>query len=270
VRHDPPRARRGPPSQERPTPTGHEDWWRTFFESPDSLELAFFPERWVTDRQVEGLDRLLAPWHPRRILDLCCGQGRHLVPLLQRGYPVVGLDASSMMTCQAHAAARAACPRAGVVVRGEAQHLSFAEGAFDAVLCLFNSFGYLPSDEANAQVLRETARCLQPGGRFLLDTRNRAYQLSQLPFSEIVPLPRGGAVWLECRPDEAGKRLVSEFRSAGTGKLLHRASIRSYSLAELEAMLAGAGLRLEATFGGYDWKPFRGDSRELLILAVRE
>jgi SAM-dependent methyltransferase len=188
---------------------------------------------------------------------------------LQRGYPVVGLDASSLMVSRAQAAAREVGSRS-CVIRGEAQHLPFAEATLDVVLCLFNSFGYLPTDEGNQQVLREAARCLLPGGRFLLDTRNRSYQLAQLPFSEIVPLQGGGAVWLECRHDAARRRLVSQFRNAATGKLLHRASIRSYSLPELEAMLACCSLRIDDTFGGYDWKPFGGDSRELLLLAVRE
>jgi len=190
-----------------------------------------------------------------------------MAPLLRRGYPMVGLDASSLMTSRAHAAAIGACARS-CVIRGDAQLLPLADATFDVVLCLFNSFGYLP-DEANEQVLRETARCLAPGGRFLLDTRNRSYQLAQLPFSEIVPLQGGGAVWLECRHDRSRERLTSEFRCPGTGRLLHRASIRSYSLAELEAMLARSDLRIEDTFGGYDWAPFRGDSRELLILTVR-
>ncbi|MBM3471862.1 MAG: methyltransferase domain-containing protein [Armatimonadetes bacterium] len=245
-----------------------EAWWRAFFESPDSLTLAFFPDDWVTDRQVKGLDRLLMPWRPRRVLDLCCGHGRHMAPLLERGYPVVGLDASSLMVTRAQAAVRQTGATGGVV-RGEAQRLPFAEGAFDVVICLFNSFGYLPTDEENEQVLRETARCLRPRGRFLLDTRNRAYQLSQLPFSEIVPLQGGGAVWLECRHDVPRGRLVSEFRSAGTGKLLHRASIRTYSLSELERMLTRCGLLIAETYGGYDWTPFRGDSRELLLLTER-
>jgi SAM-dependent methyltransferase len=248
------------------TPPPEPEWWRAFFESPDSLRLAFFPGEPVTRQQVEALDGLMRPWRPRRVLDLCCGPGRHLAPLARRGYPMVGLDACRLMAERARAAAREHGGEAGVV-RGEAQRLPFGDGAFGVVLCLFNSFGYLKTDDEDQQVLGEVARCLESGGRFVLDTRNRSYQLSQLPFSEIVPLPDGGAVWLECRHDAARGRLVSEFRTAGTGKLLYRASIRSYSLGELETMLNRAGLRVEARFSGYGWEEFEGKSRELLILA---
>jgi SAM-dependent methyltransferase len=240
-------------------------WWRRFFESPDSLRLAFFPDERVTATQVRGLDRLMGGWATRRVLDLCCGPGRHLAPLARLGYPLIGLDASAFMLDRARSAARSAGIRAGLV-RAEAERLPFADRSFDAVLCLFNSFGYL-SDEGNQAILQETARCLEPGGRFLLDTRNRAYQLSHLPFSEVVPLEGGGAVWLECTQDAASERLVSVFRQAGSGRVLYRASIRCYTLNELENMLRRAGLAIEAVYGGYNWRPFRGKSREVLTLA---
>lgn len=245
-----------------------DQWWRVFFESPASLELAFFPNQAETRRQVAALRRLLDGWRAERILDLCCGHGRHMAPLVARGYLVVGLDASALMTEMAWQAVRKT-GRTGWVVRGEAQRLPFTNDAFDAVLCLFNSFGYLASDPENEQVIRETARCLRPGGRFLLDTRNRDYQLAHLPFSEIVPLTNGGAVWLKCHYDRARKRVVSEFRTAGSGKLLYRASIRSYSLDELQLMFSRSGLQVTDVFGGYDWTPFEPNSRELLILAAK-
>lgn len=242
-------------------------WWRRFFESPHSLRLAFFPDERVTAIQVDGLHRLMSSWAPKRVLDLCCGHGRHLVPLATLGYPMVGLDASAFMLDEARSAARSAGARAALV-RAGAERLPFADRTFDVVLCLFNSFGYL-SDDGNEAIIRETSRCLEPGGRFLLDTRNKAYQLSHLPFSEVVPLEGGGAVWLECSQDATGERLVSVFRAAGSGKVLYRASIRCYTLNELQDMLDRAGLEIEAVYGGYNWRPFRGGSREVLILARR-
>ena len=244
-------------------------WWREFFECTDSLRLAFFPSQEVTAYQVDALRSFLGQWPAPRVLDLCCGHGRHMVPLARQGHRITGIDASQLMVSRAKLAAEAACADCRAV-RGDATMLPFAERTFDVTLCLFNSFGYLDTDEADQQVLREVARCLQPGGGFLLDTRNKAFQLSHLPFSEIVPVENGTAVWLECTQDAEGKRLVSVFRSCGTGKVVHRASIRVYTVAELTEMLQAAGLRLVHTYGGYDWSPFRPDSRELLVLAARE
>ena len=214
---------------------------------------------------MAALDRLMSPWRPRLVLDLCCGPGRHLVPLAERGYPMVGLDAASLMVERAREQAEREKVAAGLV-RGEAERLPFREAAFDVVLCLFNSFGYLLSDEGNAEVIREVARCLRPEGRFLLDTRNRDYQFSHLPFSEVISLDDGGAVWLECDRDAEGKRLISQFRSPATGEVLHEASIRVYPLEDLRRLFAGAGFDIERIGGGYNWRPFGPRSRELLIL----
>jgi SAM-dependent methyltransferase len=241
-------------------------WWQTFFESPDSLQLAFFPGAHVTRRQVAALAKLLAPWRPRRALDLCCGAGRHLLPLARRGFPLVGVDVSRFMLGEARAQARRLRAPAPLV-RGDARRLPFRDAAFDVVLCLFNSFGYCLSEEENEGILREVARCLEPGGRFVLDTRNRELQLSRLPFSEIVALDGGGAVWLECTHDARRERLLSTFRSAADGEILYQASIRIYPLPELLAMLSRAGLPVERVCSGYDFRPFRRDARELILLA---
>jgi len=74
------------------TPVG-EDWWRRFFESSDSLELSYFPDHRETAREIQGLQRLLRLTREDLIADICCGYGRHLIPLVNLGYRVVGLDA---------------------------------------------------------------------------------------------------------------------------------------------------------------------------------
>ena len=53
----------------------------------------------LTARQVEFIVQALELEHGTRpdgrILDLCCGPGRHAVPLAQRGFSVTGLDLSA-------------------------------------------------------------------------------------------------------------------------------------------------------------------------------
>jgi SAM-dependent methyltransferase len=52
------------------------------------------PER--TERELEGLIQLLGMPEGSSILDLCCGHGRHAIPLAQRGYQVTGQDLSKV------------------------------------------------------------------------------------------------------------------------------------------------------------------------------
>jgi len=107
-----------------------------------------------------------------RLLDLCCGQGRHVVPLTRLGYRVTGLDLSRRLLEGAAGLAAGQGQRVGLV-EGDMRRLPFADASFDAVLNLFNAFGYLEDDAQDELVLGEVARVLRPGGRFLQELANR-------------------------------------------------------------------------------------------------
>ena len=238
-------------------------WWESFFESPDSLPLSFFPTPGETEAEVEGLLRLLDLPAGSRLADVCCGTGRHLVRLLQRGYQAVGVDISAMMLGRAREEARARGLPAPLV-RADARHLPFRPGCFDAVLNLFNSFGYCEADEENEQVLREAARVLKPGGQFLLETRNPQYQILFAPVRQRVQAADGSLLVVSWRYDRQRRRLHSEWRRPRTGRVVHRASIRLYQLEELRAMLNRTGLQETGLFSGYGGEPFDGWERVVL------
>src|SRR5688500_9835291 len=101
---------------------------------------------WAADR--DALISKLAALAPARTLDVACGTAfltRHL-----RGL-VVGLDQSPEMV----AIAQARLP-GGVVLRGDALDLPFADGSFDRVLA-GHFYGHLDRDE-RAVFLREARR----------------------------------------------------------------------------------------------------------------
>ncbi|MFO7947589.1 MAG: class I SAM-dependent methyltransferase [Armatimonadota bacterium] len=249
-------------------PTEQTSWWRTFFESPDSLPLSYFPEPETTMAEVEGIENLLQ-WdtHPK-IADICCGYGRHLVPLKMRGHDVVGVDISEMMLDIAGFRAR----QAGVdvaLVQGLAQNLPFADSAFDVILNLFNSLGYM-DDRENHAVLTETARCLKSGGRFMLETRNKKFQIIYAPYNTTVSLASGDPAKVRCYYDADASRLNSVWSNpADEEDVYHRASIRLYAPAEIEEMLQRAGFDIDARLSSYSGDTFEGFERQLIYLCTR-
>lgn len=243
-------------------------WWRAFFESADSLLLSNFPDEAETVEELEALQALIPLRTGQRIVDVCCGMGRHLLPLTALGYDVVGLDSSAMMLSLARAGAR----QTGLPVRlvhGVAQALPFATASCEVMLNLFNSFGYLATVTDDLAVLRETARCLKPGGRFFLDTRNKKYQILYAPYSQTVHLPDGRALNLRCQYDRERSVLLSQWYEAPGERLVHHAAIRLYAPEELAGMLEGVGLRVLARFGGYSGAAFEGWERQLLFLCEK-
>jgi demethylmenaquinone methyltransferase / 2-methoxy-6-polyprenyl-1,4-benzoquinol methylase len=99
-----------------------------------------------------------------RVLDVATGTGMVAAELIQRsGCRVVGLDQSDDML----AAARARLARDPTLaqrlelVNGQAEHLPFADGEFDAL-----TFTYLLRYvDDRAATMRELARVVRPGGR---------------------------------------------------------------------------------------------------------
>ncbi len=106
------------------------------------------------------LERLgLAPG--QRVLDLGCGEGRHVHALaLTPGVEAVGLDADGPSLAKA-ADGLESLGATGVLIRGDAYRLPFDDGAFDAVLCCEVLEHLADVDGA----LTEIVRVLKPGGR---------------------------------------------------------------------------------------------------------
>jgi SAM-dependent methyltransferase len=113
-----------------------------------------------------------------RVLDLCCGYGRHTVPLAAKGYEVVGLDLSLDMLKAALGRAQANA-LAIKFVHGDMRDLNFRD-VFDGVFCFDSSFGFFTEPE-NLMVLRGVHDALKRGGRFILDVANRDYALRGIP-----------------------------------------------------------------------------------------
>ncbi len=146
------------------------DWWRHIFNANYlRTDGDVVNDAAITDREVDLLVDILQPAPEARILDLCCGQGRHTLGLARRGFDqATGLDRSHYLITRARGTAR----KEGLNVsfrEGDARKLPWPTDHFDFVLILGNSFGYFESRNDDQTVLREIRRILKPTGKLLLD-----------------------------------------------------------------------------------------------------
>ena len=95
-----------------------------------------------------------------RVIDVGCGDGRHIVEAARRGCFAVGLDYDADELRRARE--RIGTRRVDLVV-GDATRLPFRDGAFDALICT-ETLEHLPDDTGG---VREIARILRPGGALL-------------------------------------------------------------------------------------------------------
>lgn len=223
------------------------------------------PER--TAQELDGIVKLLNLPTGSTVLDLCCGHGRHAVPLAQRGFRVTGLDLSEFFLRRAKADAR----DKGVQVRwirSDMRSIPF-ENEFDGVINIFTSFGYFDRDEENQQVLTQVNKALKPGGVFLMEAAYRDGVIRRFTPHGITRHDDGLISLEERRIDLATDRSetrVTLLHPDGR-RTEHRYVVRFYTLRELISMLEAAGLRIEASYGGLDGSVLTLDSRRLVTLS---
>jgi ubiquinone/menaquinone biosynthesis C-methylase UbiE len=218
-----------------------------------------------TQRQVSFLKNQL----PRGsyVLDLACGTGRHIIPLMKAGFGLVGLDVSAKLL-------RLAKQRDKLVqvVCGDLRFLPFKENAFGAAVSMDTSVGYLPSLEDDVAVLAEAHRVLTTDSVFVIDIFNKSHLTAKYhgkpTASKRAEYP--SFVLQQTRTlSEDGDWLCDLWKVQGkTGEVRtfeHR--VRLYEQKALKALLVAARFGSQQFFGDYDGQPFGTDSPRLIVFA---
>ncbi len=261
-----PREQPRPTEVDRPT---EQPWWEAFFEE---TFLHLWPSNSTLDREpseVAGLVSLLALPPEGRILDLACGYGRIAVPLARRGFQVTGLDLSEPLL----ASARERAAQADVSVewrRADMRDMpSEWSGEFDAIISIWNSFGYFADDHENQRVLASAAQALKPGGRLLIDVSNRDRVVSTYRARDWDE--RDGLVLLQERafdPVRGLNRTDLIWHEAGQRRQV-KLAVRLYTPRELTRMVAAAGLRPVAYYGDWTGAELTRESRHIILIAEK-
>lgn len=147
-----------------------EEWWRKLFNAlyvkTDGDVVENIDN---TRREVDIIQKVTDITPQSRILDLCCGQGRHVLELARRGFThVTGLDRSRYLVRLAKK--RASAEKLQAVFReGDARNPRLPEDGFDCVTVMGNSFGYFANKQDDGKVLRAIAKLLRQSGMLVLD-----------------------------------------------------------------------------------------------------
>jgi len=146
------------------------DWWRDLFNEvylKTDGDVVENDEN--TRREVDLVLSATGIGPGDRVLDLCCGQGRHSLELARRGFPnVTGLDRSRYLVRLARKRAKAMA----IDVRfreGDARKFALAREEFDCVVLMGNSFGYFAQEEDDLAVLTAIKRALRSRGQVAID-----------------------------------------------------------------------------------------------------
>lgn len=221
------------------------DWWRTLF---NSLYLETDGDVIENDRNTaQEVDLLIGSAgieRHDRILDLCCGQGRHSLELARRGFcRVTGLDRSRYLIRLARKRAR----QRGLQVsfhEGDARRFRMGDAEFHCVSILGNSFGYFERPEDDVAVLASVKRALASAGVLVMDLMDGDWMRRHFEPRSWEWVDQNHFVCRERDLAGDGDRLISRevVVHAERGVIADQFyAERLYSKERLDALLTGAG-----------------------------
>jgi SAM-dependent methyltransferase len=233
--------------------------------------------------EVRGLRRLLARegvGREGRVLDIACGIGRHVVPLAQQGYRVVGCDFSPGFLAEARTWAHdlGVGPDRLRFYRTDYRRIDRTlrrarEAPFDAAISLFTSMGHY-GEADDLATLRAVRRVMRPGGLFVIETANRDGILRHFNADGVMRAAAGLEVRERRRFDWERSTVVARWtfrrREGRRSRTVYRevVQVRLYSLHELKSLFERAGWEYVRAYGDLpSLAKFGPESRRLVVVA---
>ena len=218
------------------------------------------------------------------VLELGCGTGRILIPVVRAGVEVVGLDASADMLSIARAKL-ATCPpdvqHRARLVQGDMRDFELAQ-SFSLVAIPYRAFLHNLDVDDQLRTLGRVARHLDADGRLILNVFDPSVRL--LAAGRWSP-PTGR--YADFRHPSSGNRVTvrEDFRYDLERQLVEGAfeydeldasghvlasthaplTLRYIFRYEMEHLLARAGFRVDALFGDFQRGPFQAGREQIWI-----
>jgi SAM-dependent methyltransferase len=245
------------------------DW----FES-DAFWNRIEPFLFTGDHEAEAEDEVamllkLAPPAGPRVVDLCCGTGRHAVPLARRGYDVTGVDRTAPYLERA----RARAARAGVEVEWLQQDVRRYRRpqAHDLAVSMYTSLGYFQDDEDDLRVLENARESLAAGGLLAVEMVSREWIAENFAETIADDGPNGSVLFRRHRIVDDWRRIHNRWTLVEAGRAEHfEFEQRIYSGPELAGLLRRAGFAEVSLYGGLDGSPYGRGAARLVAIARRD
>jgi SAM-dependent methyltransferase len=192
-----------------------------------------------------------------RVLELGVGTGRLAVPMAAAGLDVHGVDNSAAMLDRL----RAKDPGRRVTLTLGDMVTDLPSGPFDVALIAYNTLFNLTRPGEQAACFTAVARCLRPGGRFVVEAFVPDTSLSGSAVT-VRSMAVDRVVLSVSVHDPATSTAHGQFVELGdaNGVRLRPWSIRYAEPTELDAMAAEAGFSLERRWTSFTDERFGDDS----------
>lgn len=203
------------------------------------------------------------------LVDLACGTGSMTAEFARMGYDVIGTDISEDMLSKA----REKSDGSILYLCQSLEELDMY-GTIDAFVCTLDSLNHLPDRASLLCALKRVALFLEPDGVFVFDM-NTPYKHEKVLGCNtfVTETDDVCCVWQNDYEGEGKVNILLDFFALCPDGRYERFGEEftecAYSLAETEAILNEAGLRLLETYDDMTDLPPRPDSERVIFVAAK-
>ncbi|PFI41169.1 class I SAM-dependent methyltransferase [Bacillus thuringiensis] len=216
----------------------------------------------VTNKEIEFITDFLPKGS--KVLDICCGHGRHSISLAQKGYPVIGIDKNE------NALQIAKNNSEELEENSSTQFLNqdvLKEFDFDinVALLIGNSLGIFR--DKGKELLQNIYKGLPEGGKLILEVNNRDFNLKY--WSPIYWDESEGIRLLQRRTFDIFNDEVTyeDIRIYDGVEKEYSFTLKTYSLHELINLLNLTGFKNIEAYDGFSLNPPSMKSSKFVLIA---
>lgn len=198
-----------------------------------------------------------------KILDLCCGYGRHTIKIKESGFNIFGIDSSADAIEYAKNEALKSHIDRDIFKNGDILKDTLCE-KYDVIFLFGNTLGlFLDKD---IELLKKVKKLLKGNGKFILDLNNRDYIVKNWQTR----------YWLKNNDDlllhhneinlETDVLSMKELRVVNSSRNKYECKTKLYSLHNIIEKIEQSGLSIIEYYGGYDKQRLTINSPDLVLV----
>lgn len=200
-----------------------------------------------------------------KILDLCCGQGRHSIALARKGFKVTAVDRTEKYLNKA----RIDASKENLIIEFIKDDMRYfrRENYFEAIIIMYTSFGYFKKQEENLHVIRNCYDSLSKNGVLLIDVVGK--EILKRKFNPRESYEIDGITYIDERKIIGNWNMIENkwIRFTEDQNQEFKFSHWLYSEKDIKSMLNEIGFMQINIFGNLTGAPYDEDAERLIAVA---